>query len=30
MSEGAKCVVKTDASDLIAREIIKIGLQHEK
>ncbi|MFH1454949.1 MAG: UDP-N-acetylglucosamine--N-acetylmuramyl-(pentapeptide) pyrophosphoryl-undecaprenol N-acetylglucosamine transferase [bacterium] len=30
MSEGAKSFIKTDASDLIAREIIKIGLQHEK
>ena len=30
MSDGAKSFIKTDASDLIAREIIKIGLQHEK
>lgn len=30
MSEGAKSFIKTDASDLIAEEIIKIGLQHEK
>ncbi len=30
MSEAAKNFIKTDASDLIAREIIKIGLQHEK
>ncbi len=30
MKEGAKSFIKTDASDLIAREIIKIGLQHEK
>jgi len=30
MNDGAKSFVKTDASDLIAREIIKIGLQHEK
>jgi len=30
MSDGAKGFIKTDASDLIAREIIKIGLQHEK
>ena len=30
MKDGAKSFIKTDASDLIAREIIKIGLQHEK
>ena len=30
MSDGAKSFIKTDASDLIAHEIIKIGLQHEK
>ncbi|MFA5652160.1 MAG: UDP-N-acetylglucosamine--N-acetylmuramyl-(pentapeptide) pyrophosphoryl-undecaprenol N-acetylglucosamine transferase [Candidatus Paceibacterota bacterium] len=30
MSDGAKSFIKTDAADLIAREIIKIGLQHEK
>jgi UDP-N-acetylglucosamine--N-acetylmuramyl-(pentapeptide) pyrophosphoryl-undecaprenol N-acetylglucosamine transferase len=30
MSEGAKSFIKGDAADLIAREIIKIGLQHEK
>lgn len=30
MSEGAKSFIKTDASDLIAKELIKIGLQHEK
>ena len=30
MSEGAKGFIKGDASDLIAKEIIKIGLQHEK
>ncbi len=30
MSEGAKSFIKTNASDLIAREIVKIGLQHEK
>jgi UDP-N-acetylglucosamine--N-acetylmuramyl-(pentapeptide) pyrophosphoryl-undecaprenol N-acetylglucosamine transferase len=29
MSEGAKSFIKSDAADLIAREIIKIGLQHE-
>jgi UDP-N-acetylglucosamine--N-acetylmuramyl-(pentapeptide) pyrophosphoryl-undecaprenol N-acetylglucosamine transferase len=30
MSEGAKSFIKTNAADLIAREIVKIGLQHEK
>ena len=30
MSEGAKSFIKTDSADLIAREIIKIGLQHEE
>jgi UDP-N-acetylglucosamine--N-acetylmuramyl-(pentapeptide) pyrophosphoryl-undecaprenol N-acetylglucosamine transferase len=30
MSDGAKSFIKTDAADLIAQEIIKIGLQHEK
>ena len=30
MSEGAKNFIKTDAASLIAKEIIKIGLQHEK
>ena len=30
MSDGAKGFIKTNASDLIAGEIIKIGLQHEK
>ncbi|MFH0755420.1 MAG: UDP-N-acetylglucosamine--N-acetylmuramyl-(pentapeptide) pyrophosphoryl-undecaprenol N-acetylglucosamine transferase [bacterium] len=30
MSDGAKSFIKADASDLIAREIIKIALQHEK
>jgi len=30
MSESAKSFIKTDAADLIAHEIIKIGLQHEK
>lgn len=30
MSDGAKSFIKTDASDLIAKELIKIGLQHEK
>jgi UDP-N-acetylglucosamine--N-acetylmuramyl-(pentapeptide) pyrophosphoryl-undecaprenol N-acetylglucosamine transferase len=29
MSEGAKSFIKGDAADLIAHEIIKIGLQHE-
>ncbi len=29
MSDGAKSFVKTNAADLIAKEIIKIGLQHE-
>ncbi len=30
MSESAKAFIKNDASELIAKEIIKIGLQHEK
>lgn len=30
MSDGAKSFIKTDASNLIAQEILKIGLQHEK
>lgn len=30
MSEGAKNFVKVDAANLIAREIIKIGLKHEE
>ena len=30
MSNGAMGLIKSDAADLIAREIIKIGLQHEK
>jgi UDP-N-acetylglucosamine--N-acetylmuramyl-(pentapeptide) pyrophosphoryl-undecaprenol N-acetylglucosamine transferase len=30
MSESAKAFIKADASELIAKEIIKIGLQHEK
>jgi UDP-N-acetylglucosamine--N-acetylmuramyl-(pentapeptide) pyrophosphoryl-undecaprenol N-acetylglucosamine transferase len=30
MSDGAKSFIKTDAADLIAKEIIRIGLQHEK
>jgi UDP-N-acetylglucosamine--N-acetylmuramyl-(pentapeptide) pyrophosphoryl-undecaprenol N-acetylglucosamine transferase len=30
MSDGAKSFIKTDAADLIAHEIIRIGLQHEK
>ena len=30
MGDGAKSFIKTDAADLIAKEIIKIGLQHEK
>ena len=30
MQDGAKSFIKTDAADLIAREIIRIGLQHEK
>ncbi len=30
MIDGAKGFIKADASELIAREIIKIGLQHEK
>ncbi len=30
MGDGAKSFIKTDASDLIAREIVRIGLQHEK
>ncbi len=30
MSAGAKSFAKNDAADLIAKEILKIGLQHEK
>ena len=30
MSDGAKKFVKTDAAHLIAEEIVKIGLEHEK
>lgn len=30
MSKDAKSFIKSDASELIAKEIIKIGLQHEK
>jgi UDP-N-acetylglucosamine--N-acetylmuramyl-(pentapeptide) pyrophosphoryl-undecaprenol N-acetylglucosamine transferase len=30
MSEGAKSFTKTNAADLIAKEIIKIGIAHEK
>lgn len=29
MKAGAKSFIKTDAADLIAKEILKIGLQHE-
>jgi UDP-N-acetylglucosamine--N-acetylmuramyl-(pentapeptide) pyrophosphoryl-undecaprenol N-acetylglucosamine transferase len=29
MSEGAKGFIKTDAANLIAREILNIGLKHE-
>lgn len=30
MSDGSKTFIKTNASDLIANEIVKISLQHEK
>jgi hypothetical protein len=29
MSEGAKEFIKTDAANLIAKEILNIGLKHE-